>query len=264
MLGEPWTELARIVQSYITCDGRKDVVRPRHLKLLAVLKQKCTINLPAFLNSLLHDIACGIRKAQHADMVVSHHCLIRLIVSYSLTQQQTSWEELISSIEGCMALPTPRRKRMAGSIAGPSTYRQSSRLKRSKKVTEELPSSSAQPLQLNSSDEEEQPRYSDEEEASYHTDGEKQSEEEEIRYSDEEEIEEDSEEEEVEGEIRYSDEEGSYHTCDANSSKEDETEPVENVNTSPLQEDKLAQILANMSNYARSLDPNNDINQMPE
>ena len=47
-LGEPWIELARIVQAYITCDGRKDVVRPRHLKLLAVLKQKCTINLPHF------------------------------------------------------------------------------------------------------------------------------------------------------------------------------------------------------------------------
>ena len=35
-LGEPWAELARVVQSYITCNGRKDVVRPHHLKLLAV------------------------------------------------------------------------------------------------------------------------------------------------------------------------------------------------------------------------------------
>ena len=31
-LGEPWAELARSIQSYITCEGRKDVVRPRHLK----------------------------------------------------------------------------------------------------------------------------------------------------------------------------------------------------------------------------------------
>lgn len=28
-LGELWTKLARIIQSYITCDGRKDVVRPQ-------------------------------------------------------------------------------------------------------------------------------------------------------------------------------------------------------------------------------------------
>jgi len=54
-LGEPWKKLARVAQSYITCDGRKDVVRPWHLKLLSVLKHKCAINLPAYLNFLLHD-----------------------------------------------------------------------------------------------------------------------------------------------------------------------------------------------------------------
>ena len=37
-LGEPWTELARIVQSCITCEGRKDVVRPRHLKTFSCSK----------------------------------------------------------------------------------------------------------------------------------------------------------------------------------------------------------------------------------
>ena len=62
-LGEPWTELARIVQSYITCEGRKDVVRPRHLKLLAVLKEKCSVNMPALLNSLLHDVARSLKTA---------------------------------------------------------------------------------------------------------------------------------------------------------------------------------------------------------
>ena len=86
-LGEPWEELARIIQSYITCDGRKDMVRPRHLKLLVVLKQKCVVNLPAYLNFLLHDVARSIRKSPHVELVVSHHSLIRLIVSYSLAQQ---------------------------------------------------------------------------------------------------------------------------------------------------------------------------------
>ena len=61
-LGEPWVELAKIIQSYITCEGRKDVVRPRHLKLLAILKQKCSVNLPAFLSSLLHDVARSMKK----------------------------------------------------------------------------------------------------------------------------------------------------------------------------------------------------------
>ena len=72
-LGEPWAELARIIQSYITCEGRKDMVRPRHLKLLVVLKEKCFVNLPAFLNSLLHDLSRSMKKSRHVESVVSHH-----------------------------------------------------------------------------------------------------------------------------------------------------------------------------------------------
>ena len=83
-LGEPLKTLARVVQSYITCDGRKDLVRPRHLKLLVVQKQKCVVNLPAYLNFLLHDAAQSIKKFRHIDIGVSHHCLIQLIVSYNL------------------------------------------------------------------------------------------------------------------------------------------------------------------------------------
>jgi hypothetical protein len=37
-LSEPWRKLEGVIQRYITCDGRYDVVRPHHLKLLASLK----------------------------------------------------------------------------------------------------------------------------------------------------------------------------------------------------------------------------------
>ena len=86
-LGEPWGELARVVQNFITCDGRKDVVRPRQLKLLVVLKQKCSVNIPVYLNFLLHDSAERIRKSRHIEKVVSHYCLIRLIVSFNIAQR---------------------------------------------------------------------------------------------------------------------------------------------------------------------------------
>ena len=112
-MGEAWAELVRIIQSYITCDGRKDVVRPCHLKLLIVLKQKCVVNFPAFLNFLLHDVAQSMRKSRHVESAVSHHGLIRLIVSYSVAQQQSSWEEIIFSIDGGLALPTPKRKHIS-------------------------------------------------------------------------------------------------------------------------------------------------------
>ena len=110
-LGEPWTELAKIVQSYITCKGRKDVVRARHLKLLAVLKGKCYVNLPALLNSLLHDAAQSLKKARHTDTVVSHHGLIQLIIRHSLTQQQGTWEELVETVKEGLAVPPPKSER---------------------------------------------------------------------------------------------------------------------------------------------------------
>ena len=107
-LGEAWTELAKIVHSYITCEGRKDLVRPHHLKLLAVLKGKCSVNLPALLNSLLHGATQSLKKAQHIDIVVSQHGLIQLIVSHGLTQQQSTWEELVAIVEGGSAAPPPK------------------------------------------------------------------------------------------------------------------------------------------------------------
>ena len=115
--------MEKTIQSYITCEGKKDMVRPRHLKLLDVLKQKCSVNLPAFLNSLLHDIARSIKKAQHVESVVSHHGLIQLIVSHSLTQQQSSWEELIAMINGGLTTPSPKCKHATSTLERPEKNR---------------------------------------------------------------------------------------------------------------------------------------------
>lgn len=124
-LGELWVELAKTIQSYITCEGRKYVVRPRHFKLLVVLKQKCSINLPIVLNSLLHDIAQSIKMAHHVDSVVSHHLLIRLIVNHNLTQQQGSWEELITMINGGLTTPSPKGKHATSTPECPEKCRKS-------------------------------------------------------------------------------------------------------------------------------------------
>jgi len=130
-LGESWTKLEKVVQSYITCEGRKDVVRPRHLKLLVVLKGKCSVNLPVILNSLLHDASRSLKKAQHEEAVVSHHGLIRLIVSHSLTQQQSSWGELITVIEGGLAAPPTKPKHSSSTPEQPEKRRESEKRRHS-------------------------------------------------------------------------------------------------------------------------------------
>lgn len=75
------------------------MIRPRKLKILAVLKQKLTINMSSCLNSLFHDTANRIRQARHPETIVSHHGLIRLIVSHNLVQQNLTLDGLTAPLE---------------------------------------------------------------------------------------------------------------------------------------------------------------------
>ena len=130
------------------------MVRLCQFKLLVVLKQKCYVNLPAYLNFLLHEITERIKKSQHIETIVSHHSLIRLIVSYNLTQQQSSWEELIFSLEGGLALPVPnlvlKRKRTTLIVTIPKKHRHSTRLRTNLGVAENPQGSSNQSIELSS------------------------------------------------------------------------------------------------------------------
>ena len=118
------------------------MVRPGQLKLLAVLKLKITVNLPSFLNSLLHDTADRIRWARHPETVVSNHGLIRLIVSHNLVQQNLTWDGLIAPLEISQNLviqnpaileisqqsPVPKRKRTTHSNIEPHKHKWFARL----------------------------------------------------------------------------------------------------------------------------------------
>lgn len=78
------------------------------------------MNLPAFLNSLLHDVAQSMKKSQYVESVIRNHGLIWLIVSHSLAQQQSSWEEIIATINWALTLPTPKWKHTASTPNRPS------------------------------------------------------------------------------------------------------------------------------------------------
>jgi hypothetical protein len=90
-------ELAGIIQWYITCDGKYDVIRPRHLKLLASLKQRLVFNLPFFLNSILHEVSLRTQKSKDPITVMSHHRLVKLITNKALNQTQLTWDNLIEA-----------------------------------------------------------------------------------------------------------------------------------------------------------------------
>lgn len=130
------------------------MVRPRHLKLLAVLKQKCSVNLPAFLNSLLHDVARSMRKSQHVESVVSNHGMIRLIISHNLAQEQSSCEELIAMIEGGLTMPAPKHKHAPSTLDRPLKQRKSVRLARIRGRLESSQGNTSQPVEIHDSGDE--------------------------------------------------------------------------------------------------------------
>jgi hypothetical protein len=71
------------------------MVRPHHLKLLAVLKQRLVINLTLFFNTMLHEVAGRIQKAKDLANVISHRGLVKLIVKRALNHTQITWGDLI-------------------------------------------------------------------------------------------------------------------------------------------------------------------------
>jgi len=72
-----------------------DVVRPRHLKLLRVLKQWLVLNLPFLLNSILHEVTGRTQKDKDPDNIINHHGLLKLILVRALNHTHIMWEDLI-------------------------------------------------------------------------------------------------------------------------------------------------------------------------
>lgn len=77
------------------------------MNLLVALRQKVTINLTLFLNYLLHEIVDRIGKAKDPNSVISHHCLIKLIVSRELNQAQITWDHFVGNTESKFQTKTP-------------------------------------------------------------------------------------------------------------------------------------------------------------
>ena len=75
------------------------MVIPRHLKLLATLKQRPVIIFPLFLNAMLHEVATRTQKAKDPINIISHHGIVKLIVNRALSQTQISLGELIEPLQ---------------------------------------------------------------------------------------------------------------------------------------------------------------------
>ena len=77
-----WIEPIKILQSYITCEGRFDFVFKCHFRFLQHLSNESKMNLPFFFLKILQKISSRMKEHQdHTKQSVFHHGLIKLVIS---------------------------------------------------------------------------------------------------------------------------------------------------------------------------------------
>jgi hypothetical protein len=93
-LVHPWDELAYLIQKFITCEGRFNIIYLYHIKLLQHLRGDCEINMPYFLLQSLSKMAKTVQKQDRNTRRSLYHCgLIKMIVKNELLKQNMNWQQ---------------------------------------------------------------------------------------------------------------------------------------------------------------------------
>ena len=92
-LPRPWDQVVVFLKKYITYEGRYQTVYNSELPLLSHLRHGILLNIPYY---LLHDLchmATFVQTAKHPHVSLTHHGLIKLIISRTLAQHNITWDQ---------------------------------------------------------------------------------------------------------------------------------------------------------------------------
>ena len=88
-----WIEPIKILQSYITCEGRFAFVFKYHFRFLQHLSHEAKMNLPFLFLKSLQNMSSGVREHQdHTKQSMIHHGLIKLVINTVLRKQEKTWD----------------------------------------------------------------------------------------------------------------------------------------------------------------------------
>ena len=89
---EEWVEPIKVLQSYITCEGRYAYVFKYHFRFLQHLVGESRMSLPFFLFKSLQKMSSRVKGHQdHTSQSIFHHGLIKLIISTTLQREGKTW-----------------------------------------------------------------------------------------------------------------------------------------------------------------------------
>ena len=82
---EEWVDPIKVLQSYITCEGRYAYAFKYHFRFLQHLVDESKMSLPFFLFKILQKMSSRVKGHQdHTTQSIFHHGLIKLIISNAL------------------------------------------------------------------------------------------------------------------------------------------------------------------------------------
>ena len=88
-----WREPIRILQFYITCEGRFDFVFKYDIRFLQHLNQEWKMNLPFFFLKSLQKMSSRVKGHQdHTKQSIFYHGLIKLIICTVLQKKGKTWD----------------------------------------------------------------------------------------------------------------------------------------------------------------------------
>ena len=88
-----WIESIKVLQIYITCEGRYVFIFKYHFIFLQHLSNESKMNLPFFFLKSLQKMSCRIKEHQnHTKQSIFHHGLIKLIINTVFQSRGKTWE----------------------------------------------------------------------------------------------------------------------------------------------------------------------------
>jgi hypothetical protein len=99
MVEEGMQSILKMVQKYITYEGRFSTIYFYHIRFFMHLNGDKEMHFPFYLLKSLKKMAKKIHShPQNAHQSLFHQGLIKIMVMYALNELQLSWEQLLSSL----------------------------------------------------------------------------------------------------------------------------------------------------------------------
>jgi len=95
---EYFDKILRVIQRYLTCEGRFNMVYQYHIRFLLHFTGKESMNLPFYLFRIIGKISNRVQaKSKKVDTSVFHSCLIKMLVLEELKKTNIDWDVFLDA-----------------------------------------------------------------------------------------------------------------------------------------------------------------------